>query len=127
MKTKPIIFLALSVFILSSLTVASQKVELGGTWEGPTLVEGAGIELILTLVVEMEGDEIKGKINDDQGFIDCAITEPKLEGNAFTFMAVANTPDGDYDMVFNVKIEGKTMTGTWESGGMIGEWTAEKK
>ena len=95
--------------------------------EGPTLVEGAGIELVLTLVVEQEGDEIKGKINDDQGFIDCEITEPKLEGNTFTFLAVANTPDGDYEMIFEVEIEGNTMTGTWEVEGMYGEWTAEKK
>ncbi|MGD2294428.1 MAG: hypothetical protein PVF22_01155 [Candidatus Aminicenantes bacterium] len=127
MKNKMLIFLVLSAFVASGVSFASQKLNISGTWEGPTLVEGAGIELILTLVVEQKSSEIQGKINDDQGFIDCEIKDPKLEGNTFTFVAVAVTPDGDYEMFFEVTIEGNTMTGSWETEGIYGEWTAEKK
>ena len=127
MKNKTIVFIILSVFAVSGVSIAYQELNISGTWEGPTLVESAGIELILTLVVEQEGDEIKGKINDDQGFIDCEISEPKLEGNTFTFLATAVTPDGDYELLFEVEVEGDTMTGSWETDGSYGEWTAQKK
>lgn len=127
MRNKTGILLVLSLLVVSGLSISSQKLDLAGTWEGPTLVDSAGIELILTLVLEQDGDEITGKINDNQGFIDCEITNPNLDGNTFTFNAIANTPDGDYELIFEVKIEGNTMTGAWETDGAYGEWTAEKK
>ena len=74
----------LAVILLSGLASAAQ-INLTGTWEGPLPVADAGIELVVTLECQHSGDEITGKINDDQGFIDCEITEAKLDGNTFVW------------------------------------------
>lgn len=124
---KTITLLALTIFVVSGLAFAAQSADLTGTWEGPLPVADAGIELFMTLEVQHSGDEITGKINDDQGYIDCEITDALLDGKTFTFMAIANTPDGDYDLTFTMTVEGDTMTGSWETDGMSGEWEAERQ
>ena len=46
--------LALSLLFISPLAFSQEKVDLNGTWEGPIYVEEAGIELALTLVLEID-------------------------------------------------------------------------
>ncbi|UCC39286.1 MAG: hypothetical protein JSV96_16030 [Candidatus Aminicenantes bacterium] len=123
------ISLALSFLFLfiSPLAPSQAKVDLNGTWEGSTLVEGAGIELVLTLVLEHKADTITGKLNDDQGYIDSEITEVTLENNVLTFNAIANTPDGDIPMSFKMTVTGDKMEGEWEAGGVYGSWSPERK
>lgn len=123
------ISLALSLLFLSALPLAfsQEKVVLTGTWSGSTYVEGPGIDLVFTLVLEHKDDTITGKLNDDMGYIDSEITEAKLENNVFTFNAVAQTPDGDIPMSFKMTVTGDKMEGEWEAGGLTGSWTPERK
>jgi len=128
MRKLHIILLMLILSFSSSLLGASEAVDLTGTWEGPTFAEGAGIELILTLVLKQEGDTISGTIKDDQGYIDCEIEEPGLENDALQFKAMAVTPAGDLLVNFELKVTGSTMEGEWEAeDGTYGTWNPEKK
>jgi hypothetical protein len=91
-------------------------------------VAEAGIELQLTLTLEKKDGRLTGRLEDDMGYIDCEIADALLEDTALTFTAVAQTPDGSFDMTFDMRIDGETMTGTWEIPGMAaGDWTAEKQ
>lgn len=117
------------IILLGSLPVLLQaEMNLTGTWEGSTYVEGPGIDLFLTLVLEHKDNTITGKINDDMGYIDSEISEVTLEGNKLTFKAVAMTPDGDIPMTFKMEVGENEMTGEWNAGDMAyGTWTAVKK
>jgi len=127
MKRIVTIFVITTVLVLTTL-LFGDAVDLTGTWVGPTMVEEAGMELTLTLTLEQNGTEITGHVRDDMGFIDCDITEAALDGAALTFMAIAMTPDGDYEMAFDVEVDGGQMVGAWDVEGMAsGEWTAEKQ
>ena len=123
------ISLALSLLFISTLAFSQEKVDLNGTWEGPIYVEEAGIELGLTLFLEHKDDTITGKLNDTEGYIDCEITEAKLENNLFSFSAVAMTPDGgEIPMSFQMTVTGDKMEGEWDAGGMAyGTWAPERK
>jgi len=117
----------LSLFI-SPLAFSQEKVDLNGTWEGPIYVEEAGIELALTLVLEHKNDTITGKLTDDMGYIDCEITEAKLENNVFTFSAVAMAPESELPMSFQMTVTGDKMEGEWDAAGMaFGSWAPERK
>lgn len=128
MKKNIAVLMSLALIVSASMMFAQGGINLTGTWEGPTLAEGPDIDLTFTLVLEHKGAAITGKLNDDMGYIDCEITDAKLEKNVLTFNAVANTPDGDMDMTFTMTVSAKKMEGTWEAGDMVtGNWTAEKK
>jgi hypothetical protein len=120
--------LVIILFLFSSVVFSLGKVDLTGTWEGETYVEG-GPTLFLTLTLEHKADAITGTITDDMGYIDSEVTEAKLEGDAFTFQAVAQSPVGEIVLVFNLKVTENSMEGTWESedGSYSGEWTAERE
>lgn len=127
MKKNLAILVVLGLFLVSNSTLAAQ-VNLTGTWEGPTYAEGAGIDLVFTLVLEHKGSTITGKLSDDMGYISCDITEVNLEKDVLTFQAVANTPDGDIPMTFKMNVMEGKLEGKWEAGDAVyGEWTAEKK
>ena len=118
------------LFLFISPKAGSQeKVDLNGTWEGPIYVEEAGIELGLTLFLEHKEDTITGKLNDTEGYIDCEITEAKLENNVFTFSIVAMGPDGgEIPMSFKMTVTGDKMEGEWDAAGMaFGSWAPERK
>jgi len=122
------IILITTVLMVTTVLFGGAAADLSGTWEGPTYAEEAGIDLIFTLTLTQEGDAITGHLQDDQGYIDCEITNAALEGNAFTFNAVAETPDGSMDMSFEMKLEAGKLVGSWTAADTVsGEWTAEKK
>ncbi len=127
MRVKLSLILALAVLVFSGSMFSSGKTDLTGTWEGETLVEG-GPALFLTLTLEHKGDAITGSLTDDMGYIDSEITDAKLEGDAFMFQAVAQSPAGEIVLVFNVTATADSMEGAWESddGAYSGEWTATK-
>lgn len=128
MQKKAAVFMCLAMLLSTGMSFAQAKIDLNGTWEGPTLAEGPEIELTFTLVLEHKGTAITGRLNDDMGYVDCEITEAKLANNVLTFNAVANTPDGDLDMTFKMTVTGNKMEGSWEASDMVsGDWTAEKK
>ena len=122
--------IGLMLALLTGLTLANseQAVNLTGTWEGPTYVEGPGIELSMTLVLKHEGYTLTGVLNDDLGYIDCEITDPKIVDGIFTFSATAMTPEGDWPLTFELKVSESELEGEWRSGDMAnGSWTAHKK
>ncbi len=128
MKKLHILLLMLILSCSSSLLDAREAVDLAGTWEGPTYAEGAGIELILTLVLKHEGDGISGTITDDQGFIDCEIEEASLDNDVIKFKALAVTPAGDLLVDFELKVTESTMEGEWQAeDGTSGIWNPAKK
>lgn len=128
MKRILAILSTLSLLFILPLVSSQEKVNLSGTWEGPTYVEEAGIELALTLVLEHKNDTITGKLNDDMGYIDSEITDAKLEDNVFTFKAVAQTPDGEVPMSFKMTVTGDKMEGEWDAEGVAtGSWAPERK
>lgn len=128
MRGKLSLILALAVFTLSGVVFSLGGVDLTGTWEGETYVEG-GPTLMLTLSLEHKGEEITGALTDDMGYIDSEITEAKLEGEMFTFKAIAQSPAGEIALVFKVTVKGDSMEGAWESedGAYSGEWTASRE
>jgi hypothetical protein len=127
MRGKLLLILGLAVIMLSALVFSLGKTDLTGTWEGETYVEG-GPTLVLTLTLEHKGEEITGTIVDDMGYIDAEISEAKLNGNEFTFQAVAQSPVGELILLFKVTVDGDSMEGAWESedGAYAGEWTATR-
>ena len=128
MKKLHIILLMLILSFSSSLLGAREAVDLTGTWEGPTFAEGAGIELVLTLVLKQEGDTISGTVKDDQGYIDCELGEASLENGILKFKATAITPIGDLIVDFAMKVSESTMEGEWQAGdGSSGTWNPAKK
>jgi hypothetical protein len=128
MRRKLLLIMGLAVFILSSFVFSLGKTDLTGTWEGETYVEG-GPTLVLTLILEHKGDEITGTLADDMGYIDAEISDAKLEGDAFSFNAIAQTPVGELTLIFKVTVAENSMEGAWESedGAYAGEWTATRE
>ncbi|MBN1272872.1 MAG: hypothetical protein JXB26_11450 [Candidatus Aminicenantes bacterium] len=128
MKKQVTVCLTLILFLGALPSFMLAGVNLTGTWEGSTYVEGPGIDLLLTLVLEHKGETITGKIHDDMGYIDCEISEVFLDGNKLNFKAVAMTPDGDIDMTFKMEVGETELKGEWSVGDMAhGSWTAVKK
>ena len=127
MKKNLSILAVLGLLIILNSAFAAE-INLTGTWEGPTYAEGAGIDLVFTVVLEHKDGAITGTLTDDMGYINCDITEAKLENNIFTFEAIANTPDGDMPLKFNMTVTENKLEGKWDAGDAVyGEWTAEKK
>lgn len=121
------VFVVTTVLVLTTLLFGGQA-DPTGTWVGPMPVAEAGIELQLTLTLENKDGQLTGRLKDDMGYIDCEIADAVLEDTALTFTAAAQTPDGAFDLNFNMRIDGETMAGTWEIPGMAtGDWTAEKQ
>ncbi len=128
MKKMPYLVLMLALLAGLALTGEKQALNLTGTWEGPTYIEGPGIDLTMTLILGHDGDVITGALNDDLGYIACEITDPKISGGIFTFSAIAMTPDGDVPVNFKLKISESTLEGEWTAGDVAyGSWTAHKR
>jgi len=128
MKIKLTLIFAASVLLLSGVLLGQGKVDLTGTWEGETYVEGGPI-LVLTLVLEHKDNTITGNLNDDAGYIDSEISEAKLENDIFTFKVVAQAPEGEVVLDFKVTVAGDSLEGEWqaEDGSYSGSWSAARK
>lgn len=128
MKNWTLILLVFSLLFSAGAAFSQSKLDLTGTWEGSTYAEGPGFELTFTLVLEHKNDTISGKLNDDQGYIDCELTEVKLTDDVLTFEAVAGTPDGNLPMTFTMTCSNDELKGKWEAGmEAYGDWTAVRK
>ena len=128
MKKKSIILLTMILSCGFSLQYANGAADLNGTWEGPTYAESAGAELVMTLVLKHEGDNISGTIKDDMGYLDCKVEDATLEDDVLKFKAMAVTPVGDLIVEFSMKVAGSAMEGEWQAeDGSSGTWSPEKK
>jgi len=123
------ILLVLSLLFTIGIAFSQAKLDLTGTWEGSTYVEGPGFEMFFTMVLEHKDGVITGKLNDDMGYIDSDITEVKLDGDVLTFEVVADSPEGEISMSFTMECSNSELKGEWDAGGgaAYGEWTAGKK
>ena len=128
MRRNGSILLVLSLLFTIGIAFSQAKLDLTGTWEGPTYAEGPGFDMVFTLVLEQKNDVITGKLNDDLGYIDSDITEVTLTDGVLTFEAVANSPEGEIFMSFTLKCSNSELKGEWDAGGgaAYGEWTATK-
>ena len=122
-----LIYSIILVILCCGQLFSQEKIDLTGTWKGSTYVEGADIELMMTLVLEHKGGVITGKLNDDMGYIGCPITEAKLVNNVLTFKAVAMPPEGETPMSITMTVTGDKMEGKWEADIYTGSWTATKQ
>ena len=128
MKKMSILLLTLILSSGFNLLFADGAADLSGTWEGPTYAESAGAELVMTLVLKHEGDNVSGTIKDDMGYLDCMIKDASLEDDVLKFKATAVTPVGDLIVEFVMKVAGPAMEGEWQAeDGSSGTWSPEKK
>ncbi len=128
MKKQHLILLMTILAFGYGMLNAYEAADLTGIWEGTTYAESAGAELVLTLVLEQEGDGITGSIKDDMGYLDCAIEEATLIDDVLNFKATAITPVGDLIVSFAMEASGSTMEGEWEAeDGSSGTWNPTKK
>lgn len=115
------------LFLLASPALTQEKIDLTGKWKGPTVAQGPDIEIMLTLILNHKDNAITGKLTDDQGYINCDITGVKLAKDVLTFKAIANTPDGNLGMGFQMTVKGDEMKGKWEAeDGVTGSWTTNR-
>lgn len=123
--------LILSILISATCFAYSQdKINLTGTWQGPTTANGPDFEipLVLTVVLKQSDGKITGKLYDDAGYVDGPITKVKVKNNVFTFEAVAQTPDGDIGLKFELNMKKDTLDGKWDGNdGTYGNWKALRK
>jgi len=119
---KPLIPFFILMFA-AGFVFSQEKTNLTGTWKGSTYVEGADIELLLSLVLEHKGEKLTGKLSDDMGYIYSDISEAKLEGNTLTFKADAQAPEGQVTMVFTMTVAGDKMEGKWTADLYAGSWS----
>ena len=128
-KKKSIIYVSLIFVLAICVNTIYAETNLSGTWEGPTYVEGPGIELVLTLELKHEDGKFSGIMNDDLGYIDSEITEASFKENVLTFTVNVQPPEGDVPMIFKLKFENDTLEGNWSAGDGLyeGNWKAEKK
>ena len=127
---KNIVLFAVLIFVCTiGINSIHAQANLTGTWEGPTYVEGPGIDLMLTLEIKHEDGKITGRINDDLGYIDADITDVSFQDNVLKFTTEAQPPEGTIPMVFELKFENGVLDGKWNVGEGLyeGTWAAEKK
>jgi hypothetical protein len=124
---KTTLMTAAFLILLPNIVLSQEKLSLPGIWEGTVYMAGIDIEMVLALELAQKNESISGKMTDDWGFINCAITEPELETNILTFKVMVETSNDDHQMAFRMTIKGNKMEGQWESLGSYGECSMVKQ
>lgn len=132
MKIKTKLALILSLGLCLSINLMAQKpADMVGTWVGLATLEGEDEPNEFTLVLELEGENLKGHLTDQYGTLDeASLEEIKLEEGMFSFSVKGTAPGGqEFTMVLNMDVEGDSMKGTLEipGFGMNGAWEATKQ
>jgi hypothetical protein len=131
MRLRTKFFLILSLGLCLSINLAAQKpADMVGTWVGMATLEGMDEPDEFTLVLEIEGESLKGHLTDQYGTLDEApLEEIKLEDGKFSFSVKGTAPDGqEFTMVLDMDVEGDSMKGTLEIPGFgTGAWEATKQ
>jgi len=130
MMTRLALFLALG-FLLSVSLMAQKPVDLVGTWAGSATLEGMGDPNELTLVLELKEGELTGHMSDQfETMVESPISEVEVGEGVFKFSTYAMGPGGqNLTLIFKMKVEGDSMSGTLEvpDMGIKGEWEAKKQ
>lgn len=127
-RAMPVILALLVICLMSTAVVhAQKKVDLNGIWSGSTFVNGADIDLILTLDLKEKDGKITGKLSDDMGYIASDISDVTFEDAVLKFSAAAVAPEGEIPMVFEMTVVADTLKGEWTADYYNGKWKAVKK
>jgi hypothetical protein len=129
LNTKLALILSLGLCVAINL-MAQKPSDMVGTWAGMATLEGMDAPNEFTLVLEMEGENLKGHLTDQYGTLNEApLEEIKLEDGNFSFSVKGTAPDGqEFTMVLDMDVEGDSMKGTLEIPGFgSGEWEATKQ
>jgi hypothetical protein len=128
--TKFALILLLGLFVALNL-MAQKPSDMVGTWVGMATLEGMDEPNEFTLVLEMEGETLKGHLTDQYATLNEApLEEIKLEDGMFSFSVKGMAPGGqEFTMVLEMDVEGDSMKGTLEipGFGMNGAWEATKQ
>lgn len=117
MKKITLLF-TLTVFVLAAATglMFGQSVDLSGTWVGETEIPDAIEPDVMTLVITKEDGEYSAKISDSMGMlINAECEDIEFKENELTFNCGVDTGEEFMTVYINVKVEGDTMTGFWET------------
>lgn len=127
-KNTSILFMAVLMIAVSGV-VFGQSPDLSGTWLGETYVPDAVDPDELTLVLKKENGEYTGKLTDSMGMLEESECEDiEFVDNQLTFNFEVDTGTEYLRVYINLKVEGDTMTGFWESeDGSTGEVSLRKK
>lgn len=119
MKTRSLL-LALAVLVLATpFVLAADPPKVTGTWDVVATTPNGEMPSVLTLKI-VDG---KPKAEFELGGEKRTVTDEKLQGNVLTLKV--EYEGNVYDV--ETKVDGDTMTGTWQGGGYSGELKAKRR
>ncbi|HNV03670.1 MAG TPA: hypothetical protein PLE61_01415 [Vicinamibacterales bacterium] len=125
---KKVLVLAAWCVFLAALPVLAQEaakpaVDVTGVWD--SLVESPQGAMALVTTLRQEGDKVSGTQSTSMGELPL---EGTVSGNDLTFTIKFDMQGQQAVVTFTAKVEGDSMTGTYDFAGMGGAgWTAKKK
>jgi hypothetical protein len=101
-------------FLLAGTCFAA---DIDGKWVSERKMErdGQAFTIKQTLELKAEGSKLTGTVTvvfGDMEPMKSAIRDGKVDGNKFSFVTVASTPNGEFKMVYEGTVEGDTLKGT---------------
>jgi len=100
-----------------------KKIDVTGTWE--SLVESPQGNLTSTATYKQEGETLTGTHVGQMGEVPLKGT---VKGNVITYTITVNAQGEQFTITYSGKIDGDTITGTADFGGMgSATWTVKRK
>jgi len=98
-----------------------------GTWNGTLSLPGQELEIIIELSLD-EGKNIQGNIDvPAQGAMDIPLGEFNVEGKKISFKIIHDQVPGDPTFTGELDDTGKTLSGEYSQGGVVGTFSVEKQ
>ena len=121
---KLVLLMCAVVLVLAVPARASaQALDVSGEWAMTVNTDNGQIPV--TLVLKQEGERVTGTIRSDMGE---QVLVGTLKEKTLTFAFPFATPDGtSMTVTMTGTVDGTSMKGSFDAGGMSGEWTATKK
>jgi len=115
------------VAVLSSIPLLAADDPLSGTWTGdwgPTPTHRNQV----TVELKWDGKNLTGNVNPGPNAVELKKATFEVKTNAVHFEAdAASRRGGQVHYVIEGKVEGNTMTGTWDHGNLKGDFKITKK
>ena len=116
------VLLASLIVLIGCATAFSQETGVKGRWD-PSIETPQGA-MPLTIIMTVEGEKITGTLSSQRG--DLAITGT-VSGNTLTFSGTFEANGQQIILKFTGKLDGDSMTGEVDFGGMGGGgWSAKR-
>lgn len=117
----------LAVFLVHPSLTAQDPNPFLGTWNGSLSVAGQELEIIIELSLD-EGKNIQGNVDvPAQGAMDIPLGEFNIEGKKISFKIVHEQVPGDPTFTGELDDTGKTISGEYSQGGVVGTFSVEKQ